>query len=313
MLTPQPGLWELKPGVHSDGLLLRCLFLTSHCLSLNAHGLSSSTFPLPLLDLSTALRLGHLPVLRGEAGAARPGAWSDIPIWDSSCCFHPLSSVPCLRPGPRRSPLAMMMLASWERLQWRWSATDRAPNSVLPPPPPPPPLLSCSCRSGFGSLALLLIKSCWRSPVLQVGNSVSGHLCISQPWPGMFRGALRLRAVGRLVRNQRDDSKVTWTVLIISLEEPADGRRGAPRPHAIHRGGSGNRAVGATCAQPKRRQKGAVDRVDHLFCPATGLWGDGAGNRDAVRRPHVAIADCDSCAHSRASPLVLRHLSSSCG
>ena len=28
--------------------------------------------------------------------------WSGTPIWDTSCCSHPLSGVPCLRPGPRR-------------------------------------------------------------------------------------------------------------------------------------------------------------------------------------------------------------------
>ena len=30
------------------------------------------------------------------------GAWSLTRIWDTGCCCHPLTDVPCLRPGPRR-------------------------------------------------------------------------------------------------------------------------------------------------------------------------------------------------------------------
>ena len=32
------------------------------------------------------------------------GAWSGTPIRDTSCCCHPLTGVPYLRPGPRRRP-----------------------------------------------------------------------------------------------------------------------------------------------------------------------------------------------------------------
>ena len=33
------------------------------------------------------------------------GAWPGTPIRDTRCRFHPLTGVPCLRPGPRRSEL----------------------------------------------------------------------------------------------------------------------------------------------------------------------------------------------------------------
>ena len=36
--------------------------------------------------------------------AASIGAWSGNPISDISCCCHPLTAVPSLRPGPRRAP-----------------------------------------------------------------------------------------------------------------------------------------------------------------------------------------------------------------
>ena len=32
------------------------------------------------------------------------GAWPGTPIQDTSCCYHPLTGVPYLRPGPRRHP-----------------------------------------------------------------------------------------------------------------------------------------------------------------------------------------------------------------
>ena len=31
------------------------------------------------------------------------GAWSNTPIRDTSCCYHPLNDVPCLRLGPHRA------------------------------------------------------------------------------------------------------------------------------------------------------------------------------------------------------------------
>ena len=33
--------------------------------------------------------------------AVHTGAWSGTPIRDTGCCCHPLTGVPCLRPGPR--------------------------------------------------------------------------------------------------------------------------------------------------------------------------------------------------------------------
>ena len=30
------------------------------------------------------------------------GVWSEIPIWDTSCCCHPLTGVPMFASGPRR-------------------------------------------------------------------------------------------------------------------------------------------------------------------------------------------------------------------
>ena len=32
--------------------------------------------------------------------------WSGTPIRDTGCCYHPLTGVPCLRPGPRRTTTA---------------------------------------------------------------------------------------------------------------------------------------------------------------------------------------------------------------
>ena len=36
-------------------------------------------------------------------------AWSVTPIRDTSCCCHPLTDVPYLRPGPRRRPAGLTM------------------------------------------------------------------------------------------------------------------------------------------------------------------------------------------------------------
>ena len=45
-----------------------------------------------------------LPAVRARGGlAVQEGAWSETPIRDTSCCDHPLTGVPYLRPGPRRS------------------------------------------------------------------------------------------------------------------------------------------------------------------------------------------------------------------
>ena len=61
--------------------------------------------PAPDLVRQRGRAVGEAPVgpaLR-RATRAAAGAWSETPIRDISRCYHPLTVVPCLRFGPRRT------------------------------------------------------------------------------------------------------------------------------------------------------------------------------------------------------------------
>ena len=67
----------------------------------------------------------------------RHGARSETPIRDTSCCEHPLTGAPYLRPGPRRrmqsgSPIVPPTVPPGPR--------PTPPQPSLPSPRPPPPL-----------------------------------------------------------------------------------------------------------------------------------------------------------------------------
>ena len=83
-------------------------------------------------------------------------AWSRAPIWDTSCCYHPLTDIPYLRPGPRTPHSLASPSACPRRLTLRRASRHASPPftfihstfkpACAPRPPPSPadtiPLLS---------------------------------------------------------------------------------------------------------------------------------------------------------------------------
>ena len=54
------------------------------------------------VEAMSAFALYSRVMYRGRSSHGSSGAWSGNPIRDTSCCCHPLTGVPYLRPGPRR-------------------------------------------------------------------------------------------------------------------------------------------------------------------------------------------------------------------
>ena len=90
-------------------------------------------------DPNTTVRLSQTDItdrevdhLMNEIDASGDGAWSGNPIRDTSCCYHPLTDVPYLRPGPRRDHrhdrVRRILGTTYERRR-RLDEQDRAPTS----------------------------------------------------------------------------------------------------------------------------------------------------------------------------------------
>ena len=85
---------------------------------------------------------------RARAAAVR---WSKPPIRDTSCCYHTLTGVPCLRPGPRRCRQVVKAPARRAKHTRTYcthtahhththTAHTHAHTAHTPRIPPPPPL-----------------------------------------------------------------------------------------------------------------------------------------------------------------------------
>ena len=127
--------------------------------------------------------------------------WPGTPIWDTSCCFHPLTSVPCLRPGPRRPAvhrLSLQTRSGW-LLQSQPDDRDR-----------PAQISNSGRRLGVGPLG-------WgRLPVVQLCR----HLPLPHRQHFLSRWhALRLQVSLRFNRNVAADA-FRWSQLVLLPPPP---------------------------------------------------------------------------------------------